>query len=142
MLYRFVRGFNEIYSVTMLFAFVAAFFVAFAFTVVLPIVPIVMIVLSPFLVVLARGGMIALRALEGALAREALRGGRCPACGGACDRVRIEPAEGDAGLAGQSGVVHECPDCRRVFTDEGKVYEINRAEAPVPPAEFEATGAA
>lgn len=142
MLYRFVRGFNEIYGVTMLFAFVAAFFVAFAFTLVFPIVPIVMIVLSPFLVVLARGGMIVLRAIEGALAREALRQSRCPACGAACDRVQLQPAEGVAGEVGRSGLVSECPDCRRVFTDRGEIYEITRAEAPVPPAQFEAMGAA
>ena len=56
MLYRILRGVTEIYGVTWLAIFILMFFVAFAFTLIYPLVPIVMIISSVFLVVLPSPG--------------------------------------------------------------------------------------
>lgn len=124
MLYRFLRGFNEIYPVTVLFAFIAAFFVAFAFTVIYPLVPIILIISSVFLVVIARVVFLVMRRFERGVARSSLRNGKCPACAAACDVLRV----------GESRV-QECPGCRRIYDEVGAPYvpqeRIEDAEKPV-----------
>jgi hypothetical protein len=124
MLYRFLRGFNEIYPVTVLFAFIAAFFVAFAFTVIYPLVPIVLIISSVFLVVFARVFYLVTRRFERGVALASLRGGRCPACATTCDVLRVGEAR-----------VQECPGCRRIFDEIGAPYvpveRVEDAEKPV-----------
>jgi hypothetical protein len=111
MLYRFLRGLNEIYGVTVLFCFVAAFFIAFAFTLIYPIVPLLMLMASIFLVVLARGAFIVMRAAERRVARTGIARGTCPACGTRFDAI----------LVGERRV-HECPGCRRIFDEAGDPY--------------------
>ncbi|MFM7133298.1 MAG: hypothetical protein ACKO0W_03170 [Planctomycetota bacterium] len=111
MLYRFVRGLNEIYGVTVLFMFIAAFFIAFAFTLIYPIVPIILLFSSIFLVVILRGAFILMRATERGLARSALARGACPACATRCDEMRV----------GEE-TVQECPGCRRVFAANGAPF--------------------
>lgn len=111
MLYRFFRGLNEIYGVTVLFCFIAAFFIAFAFTVIYPLVPIILIISSIFLVVAARTVFLVLRRVERSLATRALGRGACPACSTACDAIRV----GDRRVL-------ECPGCRRAFAESGDPY--------------------
>ncbi|MEY3142369.1 MAG: hypothetical protein RLY21_862 [Planctomycetota bacterium] len=134
MLYRFLRGLNEIYGVTVLFCFIAAFFVAFAFTLIYPIVPLVMLISSIFLVVIARGVFLTLRWLERRVATAGIRKGECPACS----------AKFDAILVGERRV-HECPGCRRIFDEVGDPYvPQENPEDETKPATFErsAVGAA
>lgn len=129
MLYRFVRGFNEIYGVTVLFLFIGAFFVAFACTLIYPLIPIVMLISSIFLVVIARVTFVVLRALEERIARAALSAGRCPACGTSCDAVRVGERR-----------VHECPGCRRVFAESGAPFVPEEPSGgPATMVEFEGT---
>jgi hypothetical protein len=80
MLYRFLRGLNEIYGVTVLFCFIGAFFIAFAFTLIYPIVPLLMLISSIFLVVIARGAFMVMRHVECTVARRGIARGACPAC--------------------------------------------------------------
>jgi len=124
MIYRFLRGFNEIYPVAVLFAFIAAFFVAFAFTVIYPLVPIILIISSVFLVVIARVTFLVLRHFERGIALASLRNGKCPACATACDVLRV----------GESRV-QECPSCRRIFDEMGAPYvpqeRVEDADKPV-----------
>lgn len=134
MLYRFLRGLNEIYGVTVLFCFIAAFFVAFAFTLIYPIVPLVMLISSIFLVVIARGVFLVLRRIERGVALSGIRRGSCPACS----------ARFDAILVGERRV-HECPGCRRIFDEVGDPYvPQENPEDAAKPANFErsAIGAA
>jgi len=111
MLYRFFRGLNEIYGVTVMFCFIAAFFVAFAFTLIYPIVPLVMLISSIFLVVIARGVFLVLRGAERRFAKSGIQRGTCPACSSTLDSI----------LVGERRV-HECPGCRRVFSENGDPY--------------------
>jgi hypothetical protein len=111
MLYRFLRGLNEVYGVTVMFCFIAAFFIAFAFTLVYPIVPLIMLISSIFLVVIARVVFLVMRAAERSLAKGGLRRGACPACSSKLDSI----------LVGERRV-HECPGCRRVFSENGDPY--------------------
>jgi hypothetical protein len=111
MVYRFLRGFNEIYPLAALFGFMAAFFVAFAFTVIYPLVPIVLMISSIFVVVGVRLVYLGMRWLERSVARGALAKGKCPACKTTCDAV----------LVGERRV-QECPGCRRIFAETGDPY--------------------
>jgi len=111
MVYRFLRGFNEIYPLAALFGFIAAFFVAFAFTIIYPLVPIVLMISSIFVVVGVRLVYLGMRGLERSVARGALLKGKCPACSSPCDAV----------LVGERRV-QECPGCRRIFTAAGDPY--------------------
>ena len=126
MLYRIFRGITEIYGRVWLFIFIGMFFVALAFTVIYPLVPIVMIISSVFLVVIVRCGYLTLKWAECGLAREALGAGNCPAC----------RAKADAECVGEERV-HECPGCRRVYDAKGDVYTPEFAEEVTPPATFE-----
>ena len=131
MLYRFLRGLNEIYGVTVLFCFIAAFFVAFAVTLIYPIVPLVMLISSIFLVVLARVVFLARRGLERGVATAGIRRGECPACS----------AKFDAILVGERRV-HECPGCRRIFDEVGDPYvPQENPEDASKPATFERSAA-
>ncbi|MCE2882614.1 MAG: hypothetical protein LW636_09710 [Planctomycetaceae bacterium] len=119
MLYRFMRGFNEIYGVTVLFLFIGAFFVAFAFTLVYPLVPIVMLISSIFFVVGFRVFGLVCRGIERSLAREALGRGNCPACRTACDVLEVGAQR-----------VHECPSCRRAFAATGDPFVPEESADP------------
>lgn len=125
MLYRILRGVTEIYGVTWLAIFILMFFVAFAFTLIYPLVPIVMIISSVFLVVLVRCGYLGLKWGELAVARGALGSGACPACSTRCDALRV----------GEQRVL-ECPACRRVFEDSGEIYTPASSES-APAASFD-----
>jgi hypothetical protein len=111
MLYRFLRGINEIYPKACLLLFIGLFLVAFAFTMVYPLVPIVLIISSVYLVVVVRCGYLALKWAELKVARNALVQGRCPACGVRCDKRQVAERS-----------VHDCPGCRRGFTDTGEAH--------------------
>lgn len=111
MLYRFARAFNELYGVTVFALFVAAFLVAFAFTLIYPIVPIVLLFLSIFAVVAFTGLNRILRAIERALARRGLSRGVCPAC-----RSALAPID----LPGGAG--HDCLGCARIFRPGGELW--------------------
>ena len=130
MIYRILRGITEVYGVTWLVIFIAMFFVAFAFTVIYPLVPIVMIISSVFLVVFVRCGYLGLKWAELKVARTALRTDSCPACRTACDALRV----------GERRVL-ECPGCRRVFEETGEIYVAPPPEQE-PPASFERTAPA
>jgi hypothetical protein len=132
MVYRFLRGINEIYGVTVLFVFIALFLIALAFTVIYPLVPIVLMISSIFLVVFVRLVYLGLKAAELMLARESLGMGQCPACSTKCDALRV----------GERRVL-ECPRCRRGYQESGELYvpqEVPEDEGK--PATFERAGEA
>ncbi|MEY4119568.1 MAG: hypothetical protein RLZZ116_2896 [Planctomycetota bacterium] len=130
MLYRIFRGINEVYPAVWLGIFMLLAIVAFAFTVIYPIVPIVLVISSVFLVVGVRCGYLALKWIEHKLAREALAGGNCPACRADCDALRIG-----------SRRVLECQGCRRAFEENGEKY-VPRPEDAEQSADFERTAEA
>ena len=72
MLYRILRGITEVYPAVWLGIFMLLAVIAFAFTVIYPLVPIVLVISSVFLVVAVRCGYLALKWIEHRLAREAL----------------------------------------------------------------------
>ena len=112
MRYRLITGLIEIYGVSILFCFIAAFFIAFAFTVIYPLVPIVLIIGSVFMVIFARVGFLAMRATQHRLARTALGKGVCPQCA----------ARSDARMVGESRVF-KCSGCAREFAHTGAAYQ-------------------
>ena len=119
MLYRFVRGFNELYGITVFALFVGAFLVAFAFTLVYPIVPIVLLFVSIFAVVGFTGLNRLLRAIERGLARRGLERGCCPAC-----RSTLVPID----LPGEAGL--DCSGCARIFRPGGELW-LGDPDAPI-----------
>jgi hypothetical protein len=127
MLYRILRGITEVYPAVWLGIFMLLAVIAFAFTVIYPLVPIVLVISSVFLVVAVRCGYLALKWIEHRLAREALVAGACPACRTACDALRIG-----------SRRVLECPGCRRAFEENGEKY-VPKPEDSEQSADFERT---
>lgn len=130
MLYRIFRGINEVYPTVWLGIFMLLAIVAFAFTVIYPIVPIVLVISSVFLVVGVRCGYLGLKWIEHKLAREALAGGSCPACRAECDALRIGARR-----------VLECQGCRRAFEESGEKY-VAKPEDAEQSADFERTAEA
>jgi hypothetical protein len=130
MLYRFLRGLNEIYPQLWLAIFIGLAAIAMAFTVIYPLVPIVLIISSVFLVVAVRLVYLALRWAECRLALGSLASGRCPACKTMCDRIAIGERR-----------IHECPGCRRAFDDKGDHYQPQPGDEQQP-ATFERTAEA
>jgi hypothetical protein len=119
MLYRFARAFNELYGITVFALFVMAFLVAFAFTLVYPIVPIVLLFTSIFAVVFFTGLNRLLRAVERRLARRGLERGTCPAC-----REPLAPVD----LPDGPGL--DCTGCARIFRPGGELW-LGDPDAPV-----------
>jgi len=111
MVYRILTGITHIYPYAALALFVLLAVIAFAFTMIYPLVPIVLMIGSIFLVVFVRCGYLALKWVELRLAMESLAKGACPACGTRCDALRV---------AGQR--IQECPGCRRVYDEKGETY--------------------
>jgi len=118
MLYRFARGFNELYGITVFALFVTAFFVAFAFTLIYPIVPIVMLFLAIFGVAFFSVFNRMLRGVERALARRGLRRGRCPACAALVAPIDLRTSAG-----------FDCTGCARIFREDGELY-LGDPDAP------------
>ena len=128
MIYRILNGITHIYPYAALGLFVLLAVIAFAFTVIYPLVPIVLMISSIFLVVFVRCGYLALKWVELKLAMESLSTGSCPACGTRCDALRVGERR-----------IQECPGCRRVFDDKGEPYvpsDASSSEAEQP-ATFE-----
>ncbi len=121
MLYRFFRSLAELYGVVALAAFIALFFVAFAFTVLYPIVPIVLIMLAPFAAVAAVGGSRLLRMAERFFARKKLAIACCPQCEGAlAERQLVDPESDDH--AQVNCLV--CAHCQRAFILSGRCFPL------------------
>ena len=130
MLYRVFRGITEVYPTVWLGIFMLLAVVAFAFTVIYPVVPIVLVISSVFLVVAVRCGYLALKWCELRVARASLGQGLCPACRAPCDALRVG-----------SRRVLECPGCRRAFEADGEKY-VPRPEDAEESADFERTAEA
>ncbi len=109
MLYRVLRGINEIYPQACLGLFIVLFIVAFVCTMAYPMVPIILVISSVYLVIIARCGYLILRALERKVARRACARGVCPMCDHANAAVVGVQFEG----------VFSCTGCARVFTAKG-----------------------
>jgi hypothetical protein len=122
MLYRILRGITQIYAPVWFAIFVLLAAIAFVCTMIYPLVSIVLLISSVFLVVIVRCGYLGLKWVELWLAREALGEGRCPACSTKCDAVRVGEQR-----------VHECPGCRGIFDERGEHFapppadELNQA---------------
>lgn len=112
MLYRIARAVAEAFKFVAFGGFIAAFFTAFAFVFILPIVPLFLIISAPFVLVLCWITSDLLSATEQALARRALRANRCPACHTPVETFRIGKDE-----------VRECAECRRVFLADGDLWQ-------------------
>jgi hypothetical protein len=112
MLYRFFRAVAELFPFVCFALFTAAFFTAFAFTVIYPIVPLLLLIVSIFALVLCVATSRVLRFFERTAALRRLRRDACPACAAALQRYRV--AESD---------VAECTDCGRVFDADGSIWE-------------------
>jgi len=111
MLYRILRGITQIYAPVWFAIFLLLAAIAFVFTMIYPLVPIVLLISSVFLVVAVRCGYLGLKWIELWLAREALGEGRCPACSTKCDAVRVGERR-----------VQECPGCRKIFDETGEHF--------------------
>lgn len=130
MLYRILSGITHIYPSVALGLFVLLAVIAFAFTMIYPLVPIVLMISSIFLVVFVRCGYLALKWLERRLAMESLSRGACPACGTVCDALRVGERR-----------VQECPGCRRAFDERGEPFIASDASAEASqPSGFERGG--
>jgi hypothetical protein len=112
MLYRAIRAVNEHFALGVFGFFVLLFFVALAFTFIYPIVPLVLVFFSLFLVVFfwlifkAMGGM------ARSMARRWMRSGQCPACDG---KLIAMEAHGER--------LQECDNCRRAFMTNGDEWD-------------------
>jgi hypothetical protein len=112
MLYRIARAVAEAFKFVALGGFIVAFFTAFAFVFILPIVPLFLIISAPFVLVLCWLTSDILSNLEQFLARRALRGDRCPACAAGIERF----------VVGKE-TVSECPACRRIYEADGDIWQ-------------------
>jgi hypothetical protein len=112
MIYRIARAVAEAFKFIAFGGFILAFFVAFAFVFILPIVPLFLIIASPFVLVLCWLASDILSATEHALARRAIRRGACPACSSAMERLTVD---------GES--ISECPECSRIFAADGDIWQ-------------------
>ncbi len=111
MIYRILRAINDVYGTVALFGFIAAFFIALAFTVIYPLVPILLIFSSIFLVVAVRLGYLALHAAERAVARRSLHRGVCPWCAGICHARQVTDK-----------TVHACSGCSARYCSTGAQF--------------------
>ncbi len=116
MLYRFTHALAEMYGFVAFGCFVALFLIAFAFTVLYPIVPIVLIMLAPFAAVVAVGGSRLLRVIEQYLARRKLGAGDCPYCGGKCEPHEQVDTESDDE---RPVPALSCTHCNRAYIGSG-----------------------
>ena len=133
MLYRFFRGLVELYGAVALAAFIALFFIAFAFTVLYPIVPIVLIMVAPFAAVTAVGGSRLLRMVERFFARKKLAMARCPQCeGGLEERQLLDPESDDHAEA----TCLVCEQCQRAFIVSGRCFPLKVQTASSSPDQF------
>ena len=129
MVYRFLRGINEIYGVTVLFVFIALFFIALAFTVIYPLVPIVLMISSIFLVVFVRLVYLGLKAAELMLARdEANLRGQLKTALAAVQRGADAVGAIDGGLDDR---LEFRPQCRQFFGIRFAVESLHRKHAAV-----------
>ncbi|MSR41281.1 MAG: hypothetical protein EXS10_05185 [Phycisphaerales bacterium] len=122
MLYRFTHALANIYGFIAFGGFVALFLIAFAFTVLYPIVPIILIMIAPFAAVAAVGGSRLLRVAERFFARRKLASAHCPHCDGACAASTSIDAEADS-IVPVSVLV--CSRCARAFIASGRVLPIS-----------------
>lgn len=127
MLYRILHGIVKIYAPVWFAIFLGLAAIAMLFTVIYPLVPIVLIISSVFLVVGVRCGYLVLKWLELKLAMEKLSVGLCPACGARCDAIRIGERR-----------VQECPGCRQAYDEKGDHYAPQPGDAEKS-ADFERT---
>ena len=81
LLYRIVRWINEVYPVTMFFLYIGLALATFAVCFLMPVAAILSLVFAIFALVPAVVLWQVLQASERWLAREGLRGNRCPSCG-------------------------------------------------------------
>jgi len=112
MIYRFARAIAELFPFLAFAFFVGAFFVALAFTVLYPIVPIILLMVSIPLLVLAVAFARVLRFVERTAAKRGLRRDRCPACDEGLERYT---------MAGEP--LKECVRCQRVFDATGAIWQ-------------------
>ncbi|MBL9121126.1 MAG: zf-TFIIB domain-containing protein [Phycisphaerae bacterium] len=124
MLYRIARAVAEAFKFVAFGGFVVAFFVAFAFVFILPVVPLFLIISAPFVLVLCWIASDLLGALEQAIARRSLRRGKCPACENGIERFRFDGQE-----------IHECGHCRRIFESDGDIWQRSPDAPPREPAD-------
>ncbi|MBL9147482.1 MAG: hypothetical protein JNM94_02195 [Phycisphaerae bacterium] len=117
MLYRAVRAINAVYGLAALGFFIAAFFIAFALTVVYPIVPLLMLIASIFLLVFAVTLWRILKAIELALARRQIARGKCPVCTGELLSIETRAKERDRGLR------MVCVRCDRMYAADGDEWQ-------------------
>ncbi len=112
MLYRIARAVAEAFKFVAFGGFIVAFFTAFAFVFILPIVPLFLIISAPFVLVLCWITSDILSNVEKYLARRALRADRCPACASSVERF----------VVGKE-LVSECPACRRLYEADGDIWQ-------------------
>lgn len=112
MLYRIARAVAEAFKFAAFGGFIVAFFTAFAFVFIMPIVPLFLIISAPFVLVLCWITSDVLGTLEQGIARRALRASRCPACGHGIESKTIA-----------KDTVHCCGDCGRMFQADGDVWQ-------------------
>jgi hypothetical protein len=127
MLYRAIRAITELYPLAVFGLYLAAFFVAFAFTVLYPIVPLFLLILAIFGVVFFRVVYLGLQAMERWAARRWTRTGRCPACHAALERFAVPAAESTGG--GATEPIGECVRCQRIHREDGSVWSPDHAES-------------
>ncbi len=112
MLYRIARAVAEAFKFVAFGGFIVAFFTAFAFVFIMPIVPLFLIISAPFVLVLCWITSDVLGAAEQGIARRALRARRCPACGHGVESKTMAKE-----------TVHCCGDCRRMYQPDGDVWQ-------------------
>ena len=131
MLYRIARAVAEAFKFIAFGGFVLAFFVALAFVFILPIVPLFLIIASPFCLVLCWIASDLLSVTEKAVARRGLRRSTCPACFHPLERFEVEGEP-----------IHECVQCRRIFESDGDIWQPSPDAAAARPTSAAARGGA
>lgn len=118
MLYRFLRAFSAYYGLLVLGLYILAFFATFALFLYPPVAVVLLFVAIYALVPFWAFGRL-MRWWEHAIARKAIRAGRCPSCEEPLETFRVA-----------DGTAHECTECTIVLTADGEPWTGDEAALP------------
>lgn len=122
MLYRFTCRFNDVFALVVFFSYLLLFALTFLMVFLHPFVGLVLFMLGILALVVIWFVILGGRGFERALARNRLREGSCPDCGGV---LAVMPGPGDP------ETVQACADCPLQYEDDGRRVPDWDADEPV-----------